>query len=43
MPWKETCPMDERLAFIADHRRDQGTMSALCEAYGAKCHSLSVT
>jgi transposase InsO family protein len=34
MPWKETCPMDERLAFIADYRRRDSSMRALCRAYG---------
>jgi transposase-like protein len=34
MPWKETCPMDQRVAFIADWLRDEWTMSALAERYG---------
>ena len=27
MPWKETCPMDQRVAFIADWLRDEWTMT----------------
>src|SRR5262245_62975856 len=34
MPWKETCPMDQRVAFIADWLRDEWTMSELAERYG---------
>src|SRR5919108_2851191 len=34
MPWKETCPMDQRVAFIADWLRDEWTMSDLAERYG---------
>ena len=34
MPWKETCPMDERMSFIADCLRGDIPMAALCEAYG---------
>ena len=29
MPWKETCPMDQRVALIADWLRDEWTMTAL--------------
>jgi putative transposase len=34
MPWKDTCPMDQRVAFIADWLRDEWTMSELAERYG---------
>ena len=34
MPWRERCAMDQRLAFIAEHRSGDETMTALCEAYG---------
>src|SRR5688572_4103114 len=33
MPWTETCPMDQRVAFIADRRRDEWTMTELAERY----------
>ena len=34
MPWKETCPMEEKLAFVADCLRSERPMAALCEEYG---------
>jgi len=34
MPWKETCPMDQRVAFIADWLRDEWKMSELAVRYG---------
>ncbi len=34
MPWKEVKPMDEKVLFIADHLREQGNFSQLCERYG---------
>ena len=34
MPWKESGPMDERLAFVRDAHRDRFTMSELCARYG---------
>jgi putative transposase len=34
MPWKDICPMDQRVAFIADWLRDEWTMTALSERYG---------
>ena len=34
MPWKETCPMDERLKFIADYLKDEWNLSDLCQYYG---------
>ena len=33
MPWKETCPMDQRVAFIADWLRDEWPMTELAERY----------
>jgi putative transposase len=33
MPWRESCPMDERVSFIADHRSGLWTMTELCERY----------
>lgn len=34
MPWRETCPMDQRLEFIACRLRDEAPMSELCAAFG---------
>lgn len=34
MPWKDVKPMDEKLLFIADHLREAGSFSQLCERYG---------
>ena len=34
MPWKETCVMDEKTAFIAECLRGGLPMTALCERYG---------
>lgn len=34
MPWRETSPMDQRIRFIADYRRDYATFAELCERYG---------
>ena len=33
MPWKDICPMDQRVAFIADWLRDEWTMTELAERY----------
>lgn len=33
MPWKETCPMDQRVAFIADWLRAEWSMTELAERY----------
>jgi transposase InsO family protein len=33
MPWKESCAMDERVKFIADHVCGTWTMTELCERY----------
>ena len=34
MPWSETTPMDERLQFVADVRREREDMAVLCRRYG---------
>ncbi len=34
MPWQESCAMDERVSFVADHRSGLWTMTELCEHYG---------
>jgi transposase InsO family protein len=34
MPWKETCPMDERVRFMAEYLRLEQSMAELCRAYG---------
>ncbi len=34
MPWKETCPMDERMKFIADYLKYEWNLSDLCRYYG---------
>jgi putative transposase len=34
MPWKETCPVNERMMFVADYERGELEMSALCRLYG---------
>ena len=34
MPWKETCVMHERIAFLAAYLRDEAPMSELCAAFG---------
>src|SRR5882762_6814316 len=34
MPWKDTCPMDQRVACIADWRCDEWTITELAERYG---------
>src|SRR6266850_2371695 len=34
MPWKETCVMDEKTAFIAECLGGELPMTALCERYG---------
>lgn len=33
MPWKETCPVDQRVAFIADWLREEWSMTELAERY----------
>jgi putative transposase len=34
MPWQERSPMDERVQFISDYRRQLFTMTELCDRYG---------
>ncbi|GAC1431857.1 MAG: integrase core domain-containing protein [Acidobacteriaceae bacterium] len=34
MPWKETCPMDQRLDFVIEHRSSELSLAALCRVYG---------
>ena len=34
MPWKETCIMDQRIAFISAALRDEAPMTSLCAAFG---------
>jgi transposase-like protein len=34
MPWKTTCPMDERVKFIAAYLRGEMAISRLCNAFG---------
>ena len=34
MPWKETCPMDQRIQFIADYLAGTYTKKDLCMLYG---------
>jgi len=34
MPWRETCTMHQRIAFVAACLRDEAPMSVLCEAFG---------
>lgn len=34
MPWKETCPMDERMQFVAKYLQDQWSVAELCRRYG---------
>ena len=34
MPWRETCVMDQKIAFISAALRDEAPMSALCSRFG---------
>lgn len=34
MPWRETCPMDQRQKFISDWLRAEWSVSELCASYG---------
>lgn len=34
MPWRETCPMEERVKFIGDWLKDEETVADLCLIYG---------
>src|SRR6476661_1047842 len=33
MPWKETCPMDQRMALVADWLREEWTVTELARRY----------
>jgi len=34
VPWKETCPMNERMEFIGLYGRDEWSMAELCREFG---------
>ena len=34
MPWKETCPMEQRMEFVIQHRSGTLSMAALCRLFG---------
>jgi transposase InsO family protein len=34
MPWKETCAVDEKMAFVAEYLRMELPMTVLCERFG---------
>ena len=34
MPWKETCPMNERVKFIGLWLQDESSLAALCRDFG---------
>ena len=34
MPWKETCPMKERLRFVIEQESGDWTMAELCRRFG---------
>ena len=34
MPWKETCPMEERMKFVVYYLEQEYSMSALCRGFG---------
>ncbi len=34
MPWREVCPMDEKLLFVASVVADEASMTELCESFG---------
>ncbi len=34
MPWREVCPMDEKMAFIVARLADEESMTELCEQFG---------
>ena len=34
MPWRATCPMDERMAFIAAYEREEVSLALLCRQFG---------
>ena len=36
MPWKETCPMDERVRFIGEYLQGEVSMAELCRQFGIR-------
>jgi len=34
MPWREVCPMEEKLLFVASVLADEASMTELCESFG---------
>lgn len=34
MPWRETCVMEERMAFVVEWQRGEATMAELCRRFG---------
>ena len=34
MPWKETSPMDQRLAFVVEWLKHETSMAVLCRSFG---------
>src|SRR5271165_2086323 len=34
MPWRETCPLDERLQFVGEYLKAQREMAELCRDFG---------
>ena len=34
MPWKETCPMDQRVRFVARITSEDRSMTELCRVFG---------
>src|SRR5882672_1354452 len=34
MPWREACPMDEKVKFVASVLADEYSMTELCESFG---------
>src|SRR5207237_5720346 len=34
MPWKETCPMEQRMEFVIQYRSGTLNMAALCRLFG---------
>ena len=34
MPWRANSVVDERTQFVLDHKRDEHTMTELCQIYG---------
>ena len=34
MPWKETCPLEQRVQFLSEWKKGEASMAALCRAFG---------